>query len=61
MWVAVIYADGKYEGIKSLLRNKADTYHKNLHGRSPMYIAKNIITGLEDTFMPYVSGKVMCK
>jgi len=61
LWVAVIYAEGKYAGIKSLLRNKADPYHENHHGRSPMYIVNTILTGLEDAFMPFVNNNIMCK
>lgn len=61
LWVAAINAAGKYAGVNSLLRNEAAPYHKNYHGRSPMYIANTIKTGLVDTFMPYENDNIMRK
>lgn len=61
LWLAVINAEGKYAGVKSLLRNKADPYHKNNHGRSPISIANPIKTELVDAFMPYINNSITCK
>ena len=55
LWTASIHANGKCQGVLSLLKAQADPHHKNKHGRSPVYITKTMQNGLEEAFAPYVN------
>ena len=53
-----MHANGKYDGILSLLKANADPNHKNKHGRSPVYMSNTLDNGLEDVFKPYINKKL---
>ena len=53
LWTAAMHANGKYDGIQSLLNAHADPNHKNNHGRSPVYMSNILDPGLEEMFSPF--------
>lgn len=54
LWTAAMSANGKCQGVISLLKAKADPNHKNHHGRTPHYIANFLKTGLVEVFKPCI-------
>jgi ankyrin repeat protein len=55
LWTASMNAKGDYHGILSLLKIGANPNHENIHGRSPIYIAKSLQQGLIECFAPYIN------
>lgn len=54
LWTAAMSANGKCQGVISLLKAKADPSHKNHHGRTPHYIANSLKSGLIAAFNPCI-------
>jgi len=54
LWTASMNAKGDYRGVLSLLKSGANPNYENIHGRSPISIAKSLPQGLLECFAPYV-------
>ena len=55
LWTASMNAKGDCRGVLSLLKSGAKPNHENIHGRSPIYIAKSLQQGLIECFASYVN------